>query len=404
MNAPLSHLTILELGESRAGAYCGKLLATYGARVIKIEPPATGDRMRALGPFVGNGDVESSVPFLWLNMGKESVVCDIETPDGQDVVRRLALASDVVLESFAPGYMAGAGLSYEALAAEQPRLVMTSLTPFGQTGPYNHYAGDEIVSYATGGGMYLTGDPGREPLAAGVPLASQSAGMVAFVGTLAAVYAAASGGRGDHLDISMQEAMLDNVEIALVEHLHTGRVAKRTGDRHNLVPWRLFPCRDGWAAVIGGPMRKWLGAVDIFDEPRLKEERFRHVAGRMENRQELEALIQPWLDTHDRSEILQAGREHGLAFGVMYHPDEVLEDPQHEARQFFRRVYHPVAGELLAAGEPYRFADGAMEMRRAPLLGEHTAKVLLEDLRLPRSRFDELVVSGVIAAAGQEAQ
>jgi formyl-CoA transferase len=402
MSAPLSHLTVLELGDSQAAAYCGKLLATYGARVIKIERPSTGDSTRSLGPFLGEVDAEASIPFLWLNMGKESVVCDLDTPDGQEVARRLAMTSDVVIESFTPGRLDGTGLSYEALSREHPRVVMTSVTPFGRTGPYSQYAGGEIVSYATGGGMYLTGDPGREPLAAGVPVASHSAGMVAFVGTLTAVFAAGTTGRGDHVDVSIQEAMLDNVEIAVVEQLQTGRVAKRRGDVHNLVPWRLLPCRDGWAAVIGGPMRKWLGAIDIFEEPRLAEEKFRHVAGRMKHREELEALIQPWLDEHDREEILEAGRERGLAFGVLYQPEEVLDHPQHRAREFFRPVDHPVAGEQIVAREPYRFTDAPMEPRRAPLLGEHTASVLLEHLQLPRSRFDQLVARGVIAQPGQE--
>ena len=396
MSAPLSHLTVLEVGDSRAAAYCGKLLATYGARVIKIEAPSTGDHTRSHGPFVGDADIETSVPFLWLNMGKESVVCDLETPAGRDIVRRLALVSDVVIESFTPGRLDGTGLSYEALAAENPRLVMTSVTPFGQNGRYSQYAGDEIVSYATGGGMYLTGSPDREPLAAGVPVASHTAGMVAFVGTLTAVFAAGATGHGDHVDVSIQEAMLDNVEIAVVEHLRTGRVAKRAGNRHNLVPWRLFPCRDGWAAVIGGPIRKWLGAIDVFKEPRLAEEKFRHVAGRMEHRQDFEALIQPWLEEHDREEILAAGREHGLAFGVLYQPEEVLDGAQHKARGFFRHSDHPVAGEHLVPGEPYRFVDSPLETRRAPRLGEHTASVLLNDLQLPRSRFDELVIEGVI--------
>jgi crotonobetainyl-CoA:carnitine CoA-transferase CaiB-like acyl-CoA transferase len=397
MSGPLSHLSVLELAEGFAATYCGKLLATYGARVIKVERPTTGDPTRSLGPFVNEGGIEASVPFLWLNMGKESVACDIEASAGQDIVRGLAQAADVVIESFTPGRLDGTAISYEALSAAQPRVVMTSVTPFGQTGPYSRYAGDEIVSYATGGGMYLTGNPDREPLAAGVPVASYTAGMVAFVGTLSAVFAARSTGRGDHVDVSIQEAMLDNLEIALVEHLHTGRVARRTGDRHNLVPWRLFPCRDGWAAVIGGPIRKWLGAIDLFEEPRLAEEKFRHVAGRIEHRDELEALIQPWLDRHDRDDILAAGRERGLAFGVLKEPEEVLEDPQHRARQFFQRVEHPVAGEQLVPGEPYRFVDAPARLRRAPLLGEHTAQVLLEDLRMGPSQLDQLAADGVIA-------
>jgi crotonobetainyl-CoA:carnitine CoA-transferase CaiB-like acyl-CoA transferase len=400
MTAPLAHLRVLELGDGLAAAYCGKLLATYGARVIKLEKPSVGDRTRSLGPFLRAEDPETSVPFLWLHMGKESVVSDLQTEAGRDVARQIALQSDVVIESFAPGELDGTSLSYNALAADHPRLVMTSITPFGQTGPYSRYTPDEIVSYATGGGMYLTGDPGREPLAGGVPVASYTAGMAAYVATLSAVYAAAAGGRGDHVDVSVQEAMLDVVEIAVMEHLYTGRIPKRTGDRHYLTPWGLFPCRDGWAAVIGGPIRKWLGGIDMFEEPRLADEKFRHIADRVAHRQEFEALLQPWLDEHDRREILAAARARGLAFGVLNEPEEVLASDQHRARDFFTSVDHPVAGEQRVPGEPYRFDDVRMEARRAPLLGEHTATVLLNDLGMPAPRLEELVKHGVVAVHG----
>ena len=400
MTAPLAHLRVLELGESDAAASCGKLFATYGARVIKIERPSTGDRARSIGPFAGEPSVETSVPFLWLNMGKESVTCDLESPEGRDLTRALALTCDVVIESFTPGALEGTGLSYQALAAERPPIVMTSVTPFGQDGPYSHYSSDEIVSYATGGGMHLTGEPQREPLAAGVRVASASAGMAAFVGTLAAVFAAGTTGRGDHVDVSIQEAMLDNVETAIADHLHTGRVPKRTGDRHDLVPWGLYRCRDGWAAVVGGPVRHWAGAVGMFEEPRLADERFRHIAGRMQHRQEFEALIQPWLDEHDREEVVAAGRAHGLAFGALHQPEEVLDDDQHRARAFFQRLDHPVAGEQTVAREPFRFTDAPAELRRAPLLGEHTAAVLIEDLALSRSEFERLTAAGIVTSKG----
>ena len=235
MTAPLAHLTVLELGESDAAA-SAEVVRDLRRAGDQIERPSTGvGRARpAPSPAIS---IETKIPFLWLNMGKESVACDLDRPEGRALARALALTCDVVIESFTPGALEGTGLSYQALAAERPRIVMTSVTPFGQDGPYSRYTSDEIVSYATGGGMHLTGEPQREPLAAGVPVASSSAGMAAFVGTLSAVFAAGTTGRGDHVDVSIQEAMLDNVETALADHLHTGRVPKRTGDRHDLVPW-----------------------------------------------------------------------------------------------------------------------------------------------------------------------
>ncbi len=316
MSGALSHLRVLELASGVAAPYCGKLFATYGAEVIKIESPSGGDPCRSCGPFAGQPGPETSIPFLWLNTAKKSVSVDLQTTAGREMVRQLALTADVVIDNHPPGTLDGTGLSYDELAADRPEIVVVSVTPFGQDGPYRDFLGDEIVAYATGGGMHLTGDPDREPLVGGFHVAHCSAGMAAYIGALAAVFGRQQSGRGRHVDVSLQEAMLDNIEIALVEHLHLGHDPKRKGDCHTLVPWELFPCRDGWAAIVGGPIRKWLGAVDIFEEPRLKEPRFRHVGGRIKHRAEFEELIRPWLESRDRAEILAAGRRHGLAFGI----------------------------------------------------------------------------------------
>lgn len=399
MSGALSHLRVVEIADGIAGPYCGKLLATYGAQVIKIEPPAGGDSTRSRGPFAGEPGTETSIPFLFLNTAKESVSVDIERPTGQSLARQLALTADIVVENFPPGRLEGTGLAYHELAAERPDLVMVSITPFGQDGPYRDFLGDEVVSYATGGGMHLTGDPDREPLLGGLQVAHCSGGMAGYIGALAAVFGRDQGQKGRHVDVSIQEAMLDNVEIALIENLHLGQVAKRKGDRHTLVPWELFPCRDGWAAVVGGPIRNWLGAVDIFEEPRLRDEKYRHVGGRMAHRAEVEELMQPWLDTHDRAEILAEGRRRGLAFGILNRPEEVLEHPQHRAREFFRHLDHPIVGEHVVAGEPFRIEGAPATHGRAPLLAEHTEKVLSEELDMTDAEIRNLAAEGVISVA-----
>ena len=401
MSGALQHLRVIELGGGVAAPYCGKLFAAYGARVSKIEPPPDGDPTRSTGPFAGEPGIETSIPFLWLNTSKESVALDLSQTAGQALARRIALTADIVIESSAPGHFAGTGLAYDELAAEHPGLIMVSVTPFGQDGPYRGFLGDEIVAYATGGGMHLTGDPDREPLAGGPQVAHCSAGMAAYIGALAAVYGRQLGGRGRWVDVSIQEAMLDNIEIALVENLHNGQVARRKGDQHTLVPWQLYPCRDGWAAVIGGPIRNWLGAVEMFDEPRLEAPEYRHVAGRMARRTEFETLMQPWLDRHDRKEILTEGRRRGLAFGVLNHPEEVLEHPHHRERGFFHRLEHPTAGEHVVAGEPFRVAGAPAVHRRAPLLGEHTEEVLTAALGLTGPEVAGLIADGVVHAASE---
>jgi formyl-CoA transferase len=400
MSGALEHLRVVEIAGGVAAPFCGKLMASQGAEVIKIEALPTGDPTRSQGPFADDPGPETSLPFLWLNTAKKSVAIDLESGEGLSLVQRLAVGADIVIESFPPGTLQGTGLSYDELSAEQPDLIMVSVTPFGQDGPYSGFLGDEIVAYAMGGGMHLTGDPDREPLVGGLQVAHGSAGMAAYLGALAAAFDRGRGGGGRHVDISIQEAMLDNIEIALVEYLHTGRVARRTGDRHALVPWQLYPCRDGWAAVIGGPVRNWLDALEDIEAPRLADAQFRHVAGRMAHPKEFEKILESWLSTHDRADVLARGRQHGLAFGVLNRPEEVLDHPQHRERGFFQRIDHPLAGELVMCGEAFRVAGAPAVHGRAPLLGEHTTAVLTGLMGMSAADVEDLLDSGVAAAAG----
>lgn len=399
MSGSLQQLVVVELAGGFAAPYCGKLMATYGAQLIKIEPMPGGDPVRSCGPFAGEAGPETSIPYLWLNTAKRSVAVDLERAEGFSIARDIALAADVVIESFPPGKLEGTGLAYDELKVERPDMIMVSVTPFGQDGPYRDYASDEIVAYAMGGGMHLTGDPDREPLAGGLQVAHRSAGMAAYLGALAAVLDRGRGARGRHVDVSIQEAMLDNVEIALVEHLHTGKVARRTGDNHALVPWQLYPCRDGWAAVIGGPVRNWIGALEIFDEPGLADAKFHHVAGRMQHRDEFEKLLESCLSTRDRADILAGGRHHGLGLGVLNRPEEVLEDPHLRERGFFHPVDHPQAGEIVLSGEPFRVEGAPAVHERAPALGEHTREVLTDVLGLSTAEVDDMLENEVVGAA-----
>lgn len=393
----LSHLRVLDLTHYIAGPYCTKLMAGFGANVIKIERPHNGDKVRSVGPFFQEPpDLETSIPFLWLNTGKKSITLNLKSETGREIFKKLAHQADVVVENFSPRVMPGLGLSYEVLQDMNPRLVMTSISNFGQTGPYRDYQADEIVEYALSGLMYLTGDPAKPPLAAGPAISQYCAGMHAYIATLLALYQGRASGSGQYIDVSIQECAMDNIEISLVEYLHEGKIAKRTDDRHPLVPWQLYPCEDGYAAVIGGPVRHWKRAADLFEEPRLLDKKYEHMAGRVKYRDEVEALIQPWLSGHQKKDIYHAGQARHLAFGYLATLAEVFEASQHRAREFFVEIDHPVVGKHPYCGAPFRPLATPWQSARAPLLGEHNEAIYGELLGYSPEEIQQLTEEGVL--------
>lgn len=396
---PLAQLKVLDLTHYVAGPYCTKLMAGFGAEVIKIERLRTGDPQRGTGPFVRDETgVERSIPFLWLNTGKKSITLNLKSAQGVDLLTRLVEGVDVLVENFSPRVMPALGLDYQTLREVNPRLVMTSISNFGQSGPYRDHRADEITLYAMSGAMHLTGDPEREPLAAGPAVVQYTAGMWAYIMTLSALSEREAHGIGQHVDVSIQECALDNIEVALIEHLHLKRTPTRKNDRHAMVPWELYPCRDGRAAVIGGPIRHWLRSLDLYEEPALANEKFRHAVGRIEHRDEFEALLQPWLTAHAKNEIFHAGQARKLAFGYLAGLEEALASPQHESRRFFVDVDHPAVGRGRYCGAPFRLSKTPWQSSRAPLLGEHNEAVLGGNLACPSEQLRRSPGEGVLTA------
>ncbi|HET6374190.1 MAG TPA: CoA transferase, partial [Candidatus Polarisedimenticolia bacterium] len=380
-----------------AGPYCTKLMSGFGARVVKVEPPRTGDPQRGVGPFVrGEPGIERSLPFQWLNTGKESISLSLEGATGVSILKRLIGLADVLIESFPPGAMDRLGLDDGTVSRINPRIVRTSITGFGADGPYSGFTTTEAVSYAMSGGMVSTGDPARAPLAPGPAVTQYTAGMHAYIGTLMALYRREKVGAGERVEVSIQESALENIEVHLVEHLHKGAVARRTADTHAMVPWQCHPCADGLVAVVGGPIRHWLKAVPMFEEPRLSDPKYRHMGGRIQNRAEVESLMSPWLRRHGKREIYHEGQKRGLAFGYLANLEESTRSPQHAARGFIRTIEHPVAGSLRMPGPPFRFEEDGWRDKRAPLLGEQNEAVYAGMLNLSSDEMGRLSAEGVI--------
>lgn len=396
----LSHLKVVDITHYIAGPYCTKLLAGFGAEVIKIEKPQTGDGMRSRGPFVKNqAGLENSIPFHWLNGGKQSITLNLKSTKGKEILKQLIGKADVVVENFAPRVMPSLGLDYDKIKEVNPAIVMTSISNFGQTGPYRDYRATEIVMYAMSGGMASTGDRERPPLAAGPAIAQYTAGMHGYIGTLMALFRRSASGEGEYVDVSIQESALENIEIQLAHYLHRGIVAHRKNDRHLFVPWECYPAQDGYAAIVGGPFRHWPKATAMFAEaePGLQAEKYYHVIGRDRDRQEFEELLKSWCRGQKKKDIYHQGQSYGLAFGYLASLAEALQWSQHEGRNFFPKTEsHPVVGDLKTCGPPFRLSGSSWHVGRAPLLGEHNEQIYGRSLGYGSAEIEQLKQEEII--------
>ncbi len=371
--APLSGVRVLDLTHYIAGPYATKWLATLGADVVKVERPSTGDPLRGFGPFPpgAEGDREQGGHFLYLNTGKRSVALDLRTAEGRDAVLWMTAQSDVVVESFAPGKLASFGLGYERLMEANPRVVLTSISNFGQDGPYRDVRASEIVLFGMGGLMSLIGYDEEPPLKFGGYQAMYMGGISAFTATMLALTRAELGGAGSHVDVSIFEGMVSSHFQSMVQYEYTGRVQRRSR------AMMVFPCSDGFAGLLVQE-HQWQRLTEVLGVPELREERFATALERRQNYGELEAIMLAWSLPRTKQEIYETGQDAGLPFSFFATVDDILASPQYVHRDFFAAVEHPVAGTYRYPGSPVRFDGRAPVSGRAPLLGEHTAEVLGE--------------------------
>ena len=407
MNGLLEGVRALDLTHYFAGPYCTRLLAGLGAEVVKVERPPLGDPLRGYGPFASRPvqarSAESDVPMedgawhLYLNASKRSIGLDIKTDEGRETLLQLAAQADVLVENFAPGTLGRLGLGYEELRLVNPALVVTSISNFGQTGPYRDWKAAEVNLYAMGGLMNITGEPDREPLKEGVPLAQLGAGQNAFVATMAALMYAEETGEGQQIDISIAEYATNILENALMQYSYSGQEYTRVGNRgYGRAAWGIYPCRDGFVGIIAGPDHRWPEVARIMERDELADPRFSSRRGRQDNADEVDALMLPWLIEHDKVDIFKAGQESGLGFSFVATMEDILEMEQLLARDYFVELEHPAAGGLRYPGAPISCEPdaNAWGFDRAPLYAEHTGQVLSDWLGLDAARLSELAAAG----------
>ena len=415
MSGLLEGVRILDLTHYVAGPYCTRLMAGLGADVVKVERPPSGDPVRRLGPFASRpgvarhyGDVqavEDGAWHLYMNAGKRSLGLDLKTDQGRALALELAAQADILVENFAPGTLERLGLGYGELSAANPALVVTSISNFGQTGPYRDWRGTEANLYAMGGLMNITGEPEQEPLKEGAPLAQLGAGQNAFAATMGALMYAEETGEGQRIDVSIAEYATNILENALMQYSYSGQEYTRVGNRgYGRAAWGIYPCRDGHVGIIAGPDHRWPEVSHIMEREELADPRFASRRGRQENADEVDALMLPWLIDHDKVEIFKAGQNSGLGFSFVATMQDILEMEQLLARGYFVKLEHPASGELTYPGAPISCEPGAdaWVFRRAPLFGEHTAPALSDWLDCDAVRLRRLAAAGAISGAGSK--
>lgn len=384
---PLSKIRVLDLSRIMAGPWATQILADLGADVIKVERPGAGDDTRAWGPpFLkdANGDVTREAGYyLSVNRGKRSIALDIATPEGQDVIRRIAAESDIVVENYKVGALKRYKLDYASLQAINPRLIYASVTGYGQSGPRAQAAAYDFAIQAMGGLMSVTGErdgmPGAGPQKVGVPIVDLMTGMYTAVGVLAALARRAETGRGDYIDIAMLDVQAAFLANQAMNWLVSGNAPKRGGNRHpNIQPQDVFPCADGYVVLAVGNDGQFAKLANILGHADwASDERFATNPSRVRNHGELDPKLREAFGRWTRDDLIATLETAGVPCSPINTVPEVFEDPQIKHRNMLRELRHPTAGHVPQVVSPLNFAQEPLAFDRPPpLLGEHTDEIL----------------------------
>ena len=399
---PLTGYRVLDLS-GPMGVFCGKLMADMGADVIKVEPPG-GDPMRRIGPFVHDQPhPERSLYWLHFNTNKRSITLDIASPEGTDLFCRLAQKADIVLESFQPGFLKSLGLGYDELGALNRGLVYVSITAFGQTGPYKDYKASDLTGFAMGGYMYATGWSHTPPTRLWGSQAYHTASNRAFIASLISIYDRLWTGLGQHIDVSMHEAVASTTEHVPAAYLYEGTSAVRCGFLHGGVSVFTWKCKDGYVSISPNNERSWdelrgWMAEDGMVGDLLDEKYNDRIVRRGDLGPHIDELISKWALLHTRQEIEDRGQSRASPFGSGLTPIEFMENAHLRDRGFFVEAGHPEFDATFTyPGAPYKFSRSPWKLRiTAPSIGQHNMEVYQDELAVSGEELELLAGAGII--------
>jgi formyl-CoA transferase len=377
MSKALSGIRVIDMTHNQAGPACTQMLAFLGADVIKLEEPKGGDVARR-NMRDSDGD---SLFFLLLNANKRSLTLDLKKEAGKALFRELIGKSDVLVENFSPGALDRLGLGYEVLSRLNPRLIYATIKGFGTYGPYSGYKSFEPIAQAMGGAMCVTGFPENPPTYVWPAIGDSGTGMHMAIGILAALQQRHQSGRGQHVEVSMQDAVVNLVRVSLRDHQRFRKAVPRTGNQLGRnVPGTTYPCAPGGAndyVFVYAQQQMWPAVLDVIGRPELaKDQRFATAEARWENRQALDAIIAAFTRALSKHEVMARMAAAGVPCGACQDTGEVLADPHLRAREMIVDVAYPGRGTYQTVGCPLKLSDSPVAVSRPPLLGEHTDQLL----------------------------
>jgi len=406
MAGSLSDIKVLDLSRVFSGPWAAQMLADFGADVIKVERPGRGDDVRHQGYRVKdqNGvETRETSSFIAMNRGKRSITIDMSKPEGQDLIRRLAMDADVLIENFKGGDLVRYGLDYAALKAINPRLIYCSITGFGQTGPYSHLPGYDPIFQSMSGLMSITGlpddEPGAGPQKVGYSVSDLNASFYAIAAILAALHHRDRGGEGQHIDLALLDAGIGAISHMAMNYLVTGVQPERVGSGSQITcPYQAFECTDGHIMVAVGNDQQFVAFAECIGRPELAtDERFKTNPGRAKLRKVLVPMIAEAMRGESLNHWLEVLGKRNVPCGAINNFEQVFEDPQVRHREMLTSMPHPTAGKIPVIANPVKFSETPVEYRRPPpLLGEHTEEILAEKFGMSVAEIDALKQSGII--------
>jgi crotonobetainyl-CoA:carnitine CoA-transferase CaiB-like acyl-CoA transferase len=386
---------VLDLTHLIAGPYCTKILAGFGAEVLKIEKPGRGDEARHMGPFLDDlPGAERSGLFLYLNGNKKSITLNLKSATGTIIFKELVKDADVVVENFSPGTMQRLGLDYRALKQINPGLVMASISNFGQSGPYRDYKSSHLVAWGMSGGRYTDGEPDKRPVQSGGWLTHYIAGLFAVAGTVTALYQQKESGEGRHVDVSILESIMAMTLYPATANSYRQTIYSSGGKGY----LGILPCKDGhiglnaYTELHRELVFAFLGMPELAEDPRFRD-RF-HLR---DNLDQARSIVTKKVKEREKMELFQSGNEWRIPVGLVPTTEEILESSQHRARGFLEEVEHPVMGRVTMPGAPFKMMETPWRSRSAaPLLGEHNEEIYCGVLNYDRKDLVVMSERGVI--------